>query len=54
LEVLFINNNGDWLLGFYGFCGITSCLVAELYAIFHGLRIAYDAGHMNLILESDS
>jgi len=25
-----------------------------LYAIFHGLRIAYDAGHMNIILESDS
>jgi len=48
------NNNGDWLLGFSGFCGITSCLAAELYAIFHGLRIAYDAGHMNIILESDS
>jgi len=48
------NNNGDWLLGFSGFCSITSCLAAELYAIFHGLRIAYDAGHMNIILESDS
>ena len=48
------NNNGDWLLGFSGFCDITSCLAAELYAIFHGLRIAYDAGHKNIILESDS
>ena len=48
------NNNGDWLLGFSGFCGITSCLVSELYAIFHGLRIAYDAAHRNIILESDS
>jgi len=48
------NNNGDWLLGFYGFCGINSCLVAELYVIFHGLHIVYDAGHMNIILKSDS
>jgi len=44
------NNNGDWLLGFSGFCGITS---SELYAIFHGLHIAYYAGYMNIILESD-
>jgi len=42
------------LLSFSKFCGITSCLAAELYAIFHGLRIAYDASHMNIILESDS
>lgn len=48
------NNNGDWLLGFSEFCGITSCLAAELYVIFHGLRVAYDAGHGNIILESDS
>jgi len=48
------NNNGDWLLGLSGFCGITSCMAAELYVIFHCLRIAYDAGHRNIILESDS
>jgi len=41
------------LLGFSGFCGITSCLAAELYVIFHGLRIAFDAGHKNIILELD-
>jgi len=38
----------------FGFSGITSCLTAELYVIFHGLRIAYDTGHRNIILESDS
>ena len=48
------NNTGDWLLGFSGFFGITSCLAVELYVIFHGLRIAYDAGHKNIILESNS
>ena len=39
---------------FFVFCDITSCLAAELYAIFHGLHIAYDAGHRNISLESDS
>ena len=48
------NNIGDWFLGFSGFCGITSCLAAELYAIFHGLRIEYGGGHKNIIFESDS
>jgi len=50
-EGLIRKNNGDWLLDFYG---ITLCLAAELYAIFLGLRIAYAAGHMNIIHESDS
>ncbi len=45
------NNNGDWL---FDFSGITSCLATELYAIFHGLCIAYDASHTNIILESYS
>jgi len=39
---------------FSDFCGITSCLAVEFYAIFHGLRIAYYVGHTNIILESDS
>jgi len=28
--------------------------IAELYVIFHGLCIAYDAGYMEIILELDS
>jgi len=48
------NNNSDWLLGFSGLSGITSCLATKLYDIFHGLDIVYDAGHENIILESDS
>jgi len=48
------NHNGEWMLGLSGFCGITSCLTTELYVIFHGLRIACDVGHMNIIRESDS
>lgn len=40
------NNNGDGLLGF------TTCLTVKLYAIFHDLRLVYDAGNMNIILES--
>jgi len=36
------NNNDDWMLDFSDFYGITSCLMAELYAIFHGLHIAYE------------
>jgi hypothetical protein len=55
LSIIIIRyKNGDWLLDFSGFCGITSCLAAELHAIFHSLHIAYDAGYMNIILGSNS
>ncbi|MCH88087.1 ribonuclease H protein [Trifolium medium] len=48
------NNNGEWLLGFFGFSFITTCLAAELYLILHGLHMAYDVGHKDIIIESYS
>lgn len=40
-------------MGFTRFFYFTSCLTPELYVIFHDFRIVYDAGNMNIILESD-
>lgn len=46
--------NGEWVSGFSGFCGYTTNINAELLAIYHGLRVAWDMGFRLVICESDS
>ncbi|PNX89138.1 ribonuclease H, partial [Trifolium pratense] len=46
--------NGNWLLGFSGFIGISTSLCAELHAILNGLKIAQVEGFRNIIIESYS
>lgn len=48
------NSNGEWLFGFYGSCGFTTNVNAELHAIDHGLRSTWDAGYKDIICESAS
>lgn len=48
------NNCGDWITGFFGFCGLASNLYVELLAIFTGLHVAWNAGFRLLVLESNS
>lgn len=48
------NMFGEWLIGFYGSCGVASNLMAEFFAIFHGLDLAWNSGFWSVILESDS
>ncbi|PNX73497.1 ribonuclease H [Trifolium pratense] len=48
------DSNGNWLLGFSGFIGISTSLCAELHAILNGLKIAQAEGFRNIIIESDS
>jgi hypothetical protein len=36
------NNNSNWLLELFDFCGITTCLMEELYVILYGCHIAYN------------
>lgn len=51
---LFRQGYGTWVSGFYGFLGVADSLFAELAAIFHGLHLAWGAGHRNLLCYSDS
>lgn len=46
--------SGCWLEGFSVFLGISSNIVAELWAILKGLQLAWDRGYKQVILESDS
>lgn len=48
------NMLGEWLCGYSGFCGVTSCLNAELLAIFYGLSLAWSRGLTSVICEPDS
>lgn len=41
-------------MGFTGCCGISTNLNVELFAIYHGLVIAWEAGYIYVICESDS
>jgi len=47
-------HDGSWIYGFGGNIGISSILQAELLAIYHGLRVAWDQGYQHLICYSDS
>lgn len=48
------NFDGAWMMGFSGYCGFTTNISAELFAIAHGLACAWDGGHRKVICESDS
>lgn len=48
------STTGEWIMGFSGFCGITTNLNAELLAIAYGLHIAWGKGYKEVICESDS
>jgi ribonuclease HI len=48
------HSNGDWIFGFAGTVGISTILHVELLAIYHGLQVAWDQGHINIICYSDS
>lgn len=45
------NHLGEWVSGFSGSCSIAMNLYVELLAIATGLRLAWDAGHMEIILD---
>lgn len=47
------NNLGHWIKGYAGCVGHGNSLLAELWAIYHGLLVAFNAGCSHLILESD-
>ena len=48
------DNLGRWLLGFMYNIGACTPLEAELWAILEGLRVAWNAGYRNVLLEADS
>ncbi|KAK9036869.1 hypothetical protein V6N11_021793 [Hibiscus sabdariffa] len=50
---LFRDNDGRWLLGFGKLLGVTSPLIAELWAIYVGLKIAWDNGFEYIQIQSD-
>ncbi|GAU36544.1 hypothetical protein TSUD_277500 [Trifolium subterraneum] len=45
---------GRWVIGFAKFLGQTNAYMAELWGLFHGLRIARSQGIGKLIVQSDS
>ncbi|KAK9035664.1 hypothetical protein V6N11_077698 [Hibiscus sabdariffa] len=47
------DTDGRWLLGFYKFMGIISPLCVELWAIYVGLRVAWDNGFEYVQVQSD-
>ncbi|CAJ2654824.1 unnamed protein product [Trifolium pratense] len=48
------NNNGDFILGFYGAAVVPNILFAELMAVLHGLQICWENGFRKIICFSDS
>ncbi|MBA0727845.1 hypothetical protein Golax_000796, partial [Gossypium laxum] len=46
--------HGNWIAGSYRFVGRCPILIAELWAIYHGLQVARHRGYFKVILESDS
>lgn len=48
--------NHFWDTGLWasGYCGTSTNLKAELFAILHGLNVAWDAGYRFIVCESDS
>ncbi|KAK9042587.1 hypothetical protein V6N11_017654 [Hibiscus sabdariffa] len=49
----FRDNDGGWILGFGKLLGVTSPLIAELWAIYIGLKIAWDNGFEYVQIQSD-
>ena len=48
------DQDGRWISGFSFKLGTCSVLVAELWAILHGLRLAWEKGVRKLTVETDS
>jgi ribonuclease HI len=51
---LFRYGDGEWISGFSGYLGIANNTFAELMALYHGLKIAREAGNNRLFCYSDS
>ncbi|GKV12720.1 hypothetical protein SLEP1_g23837 [Rubroshorea leprosula] len=51
---VFRDHLGNWILGFARNIGHTTSIVAELWAIRDGLKLAVSRGYNGLILETDS
>ncbi|GAU39885.1 hypothetical protein TSUD_69330 [Trifolium subterraneum] len=51
---LFRKGDGEWIRGFSGYLGVTNITLAELMAVYHGLKIAREAGYNRLFCYSDS
>ncbi|KAL4360986.1 hypothetical protein GQ457_04G014920 [Hibiscus cannabinus] len=50
---LFRDTDGRWLLGFNKLLGVTSPLIAKLWAIYIGLKLAWDNGFEYVQVQSD-
>ncbi|KAF7822513.1 putative non-LTR retroelement reverse transcriptase [Senna tora] len=48
------DGTGKWLSGFIANLGISNVIGAELWSIFHGLKIAWEKGFKRVDVESDS
>ncbi|CAL1362249.1 unnamed protein product [Linum trigynum] len=48
------DSSGRWVSGFVGNIGTASAALAELWAVFHGLEVAWNTGCRTLKMESDS
>lgn len=48
------NSDGAWLCGFFGSIGIATSLQAKLWALYHGLNLAWNRGFRDVICYSDS
>ncbi|XVE56819.1 hypothetical protein DITRI_Ditri04bG0041400 [Diplodiscus trichospermus] len=48
------DESGKWIAGYNLNLGICSCLATDLWAIFLGLKFAWDRGNRKVLLESDS
>lgn len=46
--------NGRWIMGFMVNIGICTAVGAEVWAVLHGLQMAWRAGARRLIVELDS
>ncbi|KAK8996274.1 hypothetical protein V6N11_076514 [Hibiscus sabdariffa] len=47
------DNEGNWIMGFKQILGSTSIFNAELWAIYTGLKLAWDNSFERIILQSD-
>ncbi|KAK5847067.1 hypothetical protein PVK06_003369 [Gossypium arboreum] len=48
------DSHGNWLVGFCRFIGRGSTLTIELWAILHGLKIAWQKGYTKVIIVSNN
>lgn len=51
---LFRNHNGDWIIGYVSRIGVTNSLLAELWGLREGLRLARNREFNKIIVEIDS